>query len=462
MSPEHIDSAPDLFSYFSRWVVAPAWARKEKSPYLRHLKTLVRSPYRSGEEVRRDQSARLKTLLERAASKSPFYRDRFRACGFVSGDMNGLDGLSALPLLTKDDIRANLDAMLVEDARADNLLSMTTSGSTGVSLKLHMDEDSRQWKRACAIRHDMWTGWRLGESVGAVWGNPESAKNWRLALRNLLLSRNIPLDTLRMDEAAMSRFNHLLTLKRPTMLFGHAHSLYLFARFVAKHSLATVRPKGVVSTAMVLHDFERKTIEEVFQAKVFNRYGCEEVSLIASECEAHEGLHVNQDTLIVEVVDARGMPVPPGTPGAVVVTDLTNLVMPVIRYKVGDVAVLKEERCSCGRSYPLLSSLEGRIADYVRTPSGEYISGISLTENFAMELEGVKQLQIVQDRIDHLVFRMVANESGGGPQLEQLSSLVSARFGDSMGYDVEMVQSIQSERSGKYRFCISMLNDTPF
>jgi phenylacetate-CoA ligase len=265
-----------------------------------------------------------------------------------------------------------------------------------------------------------------------------------------------------MDEAAMSRFNHLLTIKRPTMLFGHAHSLYLFARFVAKHSLTTVRPKGIVSTAMVLHDFERKTIEEVFQSKVFNRYGCEEVSLIASECEAHEGLHVNQDTLIVEVVDAAGLPVPPGTPGAVVVTDLTNLVMPMIRYKVGDVAVLKKERCSCGRSYPLLTSLEGRIADYVRTPSGEYISGISLTENFAMQLEGVKQLQIVQERIDHLLFRIVANESGVSPQLEQLSCLVAERFGDSMGYDVELVESIQSERSGKYRFCISMLEGMPF
>lgn len=462
MSREMLQPSADLFSYFARWVVAPLWARREKSPYLKHLKTLAHSPYRPIESVRRDQLSRLKNLLARAAAKSPFYRDRFAAVGFDPRDLADLEGLSALPMLTKDDIRRNLDSILVEGLDKNDLLSMTTSGSTGVSLKLHMDEDSRQWKRACAIRHDMWTGWRLGERVGAVWGNPECSKNWRLRLRNLLLARNVPLDTLRMDEAAMTRFNHLLMSKRPTMLFGHAHSLYLFARFVDKHSLPTVKPRGIVSTAMVLHDFERAMIEEVFQSKVFNRYGCEEVSLIASECEAHQGLHVNQDTLIVEIVDAQGAPTPPGVPGAVVVTDLTNLVMPIIRYKVGDVAVLNDERCSCGRSYPLISSLEGRIADYVRTPNGEYISGISLTENFAMQLEGVKQLQIVQERIDRLLFRIVPDDAGASPQFDRLSTLVRERFGDSMGYGVEMVHSIQSERSGKYRFCISMLNDMPF
>lgn len=457
-----VTGAPDAYSYLSRAVVAPLWAAWEKSPYLRHLKALVRSPYRPLQAVREDQLRRLRDLLAHARASSPFHRERFRSLGFDPAALESLDDLAALPLTTKDDIRQHRLEMLAQGLDPASLVTMTTSGSTGVSLTLHMDEDSRQFKRACAIRHDMWTGWRLGERVGAAWGNPEAAKHWRLWLRNLLLIRHIPLDTLRMDGAAMTRFHEELVRLKPTVLFGHAHSLYLFARFARERGLAPFSPRGVVSTAMVLHDFERATIEEVFRTRVFNRYGCEEASLIASECEAHEGLHVNCDTLVVEVVDAAGKPLPPGVPGAVVVTDLTNRAMPLIRYKVGDVAAFKPGACSCGRSYPLLGSLEGRIADYVRTASGEYISGISLTENFAMKLEGIKQLQIVQERIDLLRFRLVPEEGGAEPDVEGLEKLVRQRFGGEMRFEVERVDSIQSERSGKYRFCISKLGESPF
>lgn len=457
-----VDGASDAFSFASRRFFGPLWAWKERSPYLRYLPKLIRSPYRPIEQVKSDQVARLRTLFIHAEAKCPFYSARFKDAGFDPAGLTSLEDLAAVPITTKDDIRENRLEMLGRDCDPRGLVTMTTSGSTGVSLMLHMDEMSRQWKRACTIRHDMWSGWRMGDSVGAVWGNPDAAKNWRCWLRNKLLLRHIPLDTLRMDDAAMSHFNSLLIKHRPTALFGHAHSLYLFARYVSKHGLKTVRPRGIISTAMVLHDFERACIEDVFQAKVFNRYGCEEVSLIASECEAHEGLHTNCDTLVVEVVGPDGKPVPNGVPGAVVVTDMTNLAMPVIRYKVGDMATLKDSPCSCGKSYPLLASLEGRIADYVRTPGGEYISGISLTENFAMQLAGVKQLQIVQERIDFLRFRVVLEQGDASSGLESLPELVRKRFGNAMGHEVERVDSIQSERSGKYRFCISKLDDSPF
>lgn len=457
-----VRSAPDLFSSLSRNVIAPLWALKEKSPYLRHLAWLERSPYRTSGEVDLDQTHRLGRLLAHAGANCPFHRERFRDAGFDPAGFSSLDDLQALPLTTKDDIRENLDSMTAQGVDPAGLVSMTTSGSTGVPLRLRMNEESRQWKRACAIRHDMWTGWKPGERVGAAWGNPDCAKNWRLWLRNALLTRHIPLDTLDMDEDAMLRFNARLLSGRPTLLFGHAHSLYLFAAFIKRAGLPTVVPKGVISTAMVLHGFERAAIERVFQAKVFNRYGCEEASLIASECEAHEGLHVNRDTLVVEIVDRDGKRVPPGTPGAVAVTDLTNTAMPLIRYKVGDVAIMKDAPCSCGRSYPLLSSIEGRMADYVRTPDGRYISGISLTENFAMALEGVKQLQIVQERLDMLRFRIVPENGFGESHRLSLARLVRERFGQSMKHEAEIVESIQSETSGKYRFCISKLSEAPY
>src|SRR5262249_582338 len=155
----------------------------------------------------------------------------------------------------------------------------------------------------------------------------------------------------------------------------------------------TIRPRGIISAAMVLHSWERKVIEEVFACPVTNRYGCEEVSLIACECERHEGLHINADGVFGEILRA-GQPAAPWVAGSVVVTDLANYAMPMLRYKVGDVAAFAQNRCSCGRGLPMLERLEGREADYVTTPTGELISGISLTENFAMLVPGIEQLQI--------------------------------------------------------------------
>lgn len=451
----------DFYAAVVRRLVAPLWARRERSPYLRHLRYLESSPYRPIEEVRADQWRRLKAMLRHACDHTPFYAERFRQSGMTPEDVRGWDDLARLPLLTKDDIRARRREMMADNVPPEKLVPKKTSGSTGVSLDLVVDEESQQWKRACAIRHDQWTGWRLGEKVGAVWGNPEYKKSWRGYVRNFLLERFTYLDTLKMDEGAMERFYREIRRRRPTLLFGHAHSLYLFARYLKKRGRDDIRPRGIVSTAMMLHDFERAVIEAVFGCPVTNRYGCEEVSLIACECREHRGLHLNMDTLVVEFL-RDGRPARPGEPGAVVVTDLTNRAMPFIRYKVGDVGIPSDRVCSCGCSYPLMEGIEGRIADYVVTPEGDYISGISLTENFAMCLTGVKQLQIVQEKIDHLVFRLVRGEDWQEGAVSRIAELVRQRFGARMGHRVEFVEAIPQEPSGKYRFCISKLQEAPF
>lgn len=448
-----------LSGSFVRAVIAPLWAYKERSPYLRHLKSLADSKCRSLDDVQIDQLSRLRCLLSHAVSQTDFYRDRL--AGIVSDPLTVTwDDFRQIPLLTKDDIRTNRDRIVANNISSHLLVPVKTSGSTGVSLELFIDVDSSQWKRAVTITYDRWAGWDIGERVGAIWGNPDNRINWRMYLRNLLLLRHEYLDTLKMDEDEMYRFHRTLCNKPPVILFGHAHSLYLFARFMQKKRLSGITPRGVISTCMVLHDFERKTIEQVFGCRVTNRYGCEEVSLIACECP--EGnMHLNSDTLLVEFV-RDGQPVPPGEPGAIVVTDLTNYGMPFIRYKVGDVGVPSSKTvCPCGCTYPIMDSLEGRVADYVVTPEGNYISGISLTENFAMHLPGVKQMQIIQEEIDFLVFKIVKGENFSDQTVADINRLAFERFGERMRFIIEYVASIQSERSGKYRFCVSNISN-PF
>jgi phenylacetate-CoA ligase len=448
----------DLQRLITRHVVGPAWAMWERSSYMQHYRRLKASQYDSPINVTNRQKNKLIQIFQYALSETEFYQERFRDSGFDWDVFEKTGSFQRFPLLTKSDLiksSAQLTARSFSD-RPNKTHRKTTSGSTGTSVSVIVDDEAQQFKRACTRYINEWSGWEYGEPIACVWGNPEYQKRgWRGRLRNAILEKATYLDTLEMNEVSMSRFRTVLQRNPPSLLFGHAHSLYLFACFCKANGGAGFSPRGIISTAMVLHDWEREVIEQVFLCSVTNRYGCEEVSLIASECEAHRGLHVNTDGVFVEILRADGSPCEPGEVGAIAVTDLVNRAMPIIRYQVGDMGSYSAERCSCGRGLPLLERIEGRIADYVTTANGQMISGISLTENFATLVPGLVQLQIVQEAVDQFVFRVVKGPEWDSKSVETVANLVCERFGDSAMFNFDFVERIPHEPSGKYRFCIS-------
>jgi phenylacetate-CoA ligase len=129
--------------------------------------------------------------------------------------------------------------------------------------------------------------------------------------------------------------------------------------------------------------------------------------------------------------------------------------MPLIRYQIGDVVVPSERLCACGRGLPLIERVEGREADYILTPGGQLISGISLTENFALHIPGTAQLQIVQESLTEFVIRIVPDDAFGDNSRKKIAALVAETFGQGVRFEIELVDAIPQEPSGKYRFCIS-------
>jgi len=450
----------NAFASIIRHVIAPAWAAWERSPYLRHSRLLRKTQFDKPVTIRNRQWNALRSMIDHAYEKTEFYRSRLQCVGMTPEDIDSIESFRAIPLLTKDDLRNHSSSMISDGFDKSSLRRKSTSGSTGVSVEVFVDEEAQQFKRACTLRSDEWTGWRLGERKAMIWGNPEYLKRgWRGRLRNTFLDRECYLDTLKMTPQMMLNYLHTLQRKPPSLMLGHAHSLYLFAQFVQNSGGAGFQPNGIISTAMVLCESERSVIEDVFHCPVTNRYGCEEVSLIACECEEHKGLHINCDGVYVEIVRTDGSPAEPGELGAVIVTDLANRAMPMIRYQIGDMAVLSDRTCRCGRGLPLLEKIEGRVADYVVTPRGELISGISLTENFAMLIPGIKQLQIVQEAVDRFLFRIVRDKDFGHESTKRIQDLVEERFGPGVIHQCEFVERIPQEPSGKYRFCISKVEN---
>jgi phenylacetate-CoA ligase len=448
----------DLLAPLVRRVIAPAWAVWERTPYLRQYRQLLRTQFDSPGSIRQVQWKKIDRLLDHAYRTTRFWKTRLDEAGLSPRQIRSFDDFLQVPLLTKSDLRIRRRDMVSSRYDAAGLLRRRTSGSTGVPVEVLLDEATNQFNRACTLRSDEWSGWKLGERMAAIWGNAAveyRGRGWRGYLRNLLLHRATYLDSLKLDEDALERFAAALKRRPPSLLYGHAHSLYLFATFLQARGYDDIRPRAIISAAMVLHDWERRTLEEVFQCPVTNRYGCEEVSLIACECERRQGLHVNAEGICLEVLRDDGEPAAPGELGMIVVTDLTNMAMPILRYQIGDMGVLSDRRCACGRGLPLLERVEGRIADYVLTPQGRMVSGISLTDHFNTMIPGVEQLQIVQEAVDRFTFRIVKDGDFGPASFNALRLLVAEHFGSEVYYECEFTDRIPQEPSGKFRFCIS-------
>ena len=447
-----------LFSNaFRRYAVTPARDLRTGIPKLRYWRTLEKTQYLSPETIRSRQWEQLKALLQYASTRTPYYRTLWRHHRIRPEQIRAPGDFCKLPFLTKKDIRQNATELISQDFQRDALLEFKTGGSTGKPLTLYAEEQCSEFRNACAWRSDRWAGWDLGEPIGAVWGNSSVPKALGARIRHWLLTPYIFLDTMALSESAVVQFAQDWARVRPTLLFGHAHSLYLLALYVRKLELRSIQPTGIVSSSMLLLPAERNVIESTFGMRVFDRYGCEEVSLIAAECEKHKGLHINSDHVFVEFITDNGTPAKPGEEGRIVVTDLLNKAMPLIRYVVEDVGVPSDRVCACGRGLPLMESVVGRVADFFTKRDGTKVAGISLIENTLTSIPGVEQMQVVQESLDLITLNVVGNSGFTVDRKNQLIGYFRSLFGEETQITLNLLTEIPREPSGKYRFSISKL-----
>ncbi|WP_341936716.1 phenylacetate--CoA ligase family protein [Marinimicrobium sp. C2-29] len=430
------------------------WDTKEGGRRLKEFRHLKTAQYLSDNELQQLQSERLTALLRHAHKTSPWYRPIMEQSGIDLTATTTPSDLRHLPITTKADIRNNTERFISDDYDIQTLNRAKTGGSTGVSLNLYFDERCQQWRNAAQMYADNLAGWEPGTRVAAVWGNPPVAKTPKQKLRSYLLERTIYLDTMDLNPTSMGAFVEQWKSFKPAVIFGHAHSIYIFAKFLVESGIADLRPKGVVATSMMLLDHERSVIEQAFSTKVTNRYGCEEVGLISVECEKHQGMHINSPHIILESLDANDQPVQPGEPGKLVLTDLNNYAMPLIRYRVEDVGVLSGEPCECGRTLPLLDRLEGRVADFLKKPDGGQVAGVSLVERTLTKVPGVEQMQLIQEQLHEVKIRRVKGKDFSAETDDLLIDEFREVFDESVQLIIEDVDRIPQEASGKYRFSI--------
>ena len=446
-----------LAERLSRHVFYPLWDRKDRSCRLRHWRELEALQWQDREQLRERQWRELARTLEYAERHSPFYRRRLGQAGIRAADIRTPEDLRRVPITTKKDMRENLADMISDEHRRETLVRAKTGGSTGFALDLYFDETCQQRRNAAAMLVDGWAGWRPGMWTAALWGNPPVARTLRQKIRLVCLDRQVYLDTMALNAASMGDFVARWRELRPRALFGHAHSIYVFACWLRDQGITDLRPEAIVSTSMMLLDHERAVIEQVFGRKVTNRYGCEEVGLVACECERHEGMHLNTLHLYVEVVDDAGAPAPPGVPGRLLLTDFNNRGMPLVRYQVEDVGVTSDRSCPCGRGMPMLERIEGRVADFLRALDGTLVAGVSLVERTLTRIPGLMQMQLIQESAATVQVNRVRSPEYTPATDRELIDELRGSLGASMDIVIKDVPGLDQEANGKYRFSICKL-----
>jgi len=424
------------------------------SPQFRYWRKLEHTQYLPLDELLRTQWNRLKSLLLFVYENNAYYRDRFNEKQVTPEDIRKVKDIQRLPIITKQDIQDNMKSIITRGYDQNKLIGFKTGGSTGKPLNIYLTDECSEMRNACARRHDRWTGWDIGDPVGAVWGNPIKPIGVQKWLDRFVLSPFIYLDTMDVNEKTVKKFAMDWEKTKPTLLFGHSHSLFLLSEYVKRMGIAEIKPKGILSTSMMLMPHERKLIEDTFAVRVTDRYGCEEVSLVASECERHHGMHLNIEHLLVEFIKEDGFEANPGEQGRIIVTDLMNKAMPFIRYQVEDFGIPSSRTCPCGRGLPLMDKVTGRVADFLIKPDGSRVAGVSLIENTLTRFEGIRQMQIIQNNQVNMLIRIVPDKNIKAIVYNQLIAYFREIFGSQISVEIESLDKIQPELSGKYRFAI--------
>jgi phenylacetate-CoA ligase len=247
---------------------------------------------------------------------------------------------------------------------------------------------------------------------------------------------------------------------KPVQILAYAESIYELSRFIERGNLKVYRPRAVLTSAGTLHEYMRRKIEEVFNAPVFNRYGSREVGDIACECDHHKGLHVSPLTHYIEILRQDGSMAQTGEQGEIVITLLTNYAMPLIRYRIGDMGVWAEKPCTCGRSWPLLREVTGRVTDNFVTSEGKLLYG-GFFRQLLFSQEWIKKYQIIQEDFNHIhIFIVLHKQNGTTPEfysekMKEITQRICLVMGQDCRVKFDFVDDIVSSPSGKYRHTVS-------
>lgn len=444
--------ALDAYGHVLAGALFPAFERLRGRPTLPLLRRLRASERSSLDELQAFQLQLLRRLVLHAVRHTTHYR----RLGIDPTDIRSLADLERLPLLDRRTVVETLDARTAS-APPRWVIQKSTSGTTGQPVVVRYNAESRHWRDATRLRGYGWAGYRVGQRAMHYWGIPPASGGWLTRKKRALdhlLKRDLYVDCVpRSDEALAAAVREIRTF-RPQVMVAYASGAAALARFVVERGLRDWPELPVITGAERLWPHDRAVIEQAF-GPAFETYGSREVMLIGAECEAHDGLHVSMETMIVELVVRDGShvrPARPGEIGEVAITDLHNLACPMIRYLTGDLAIGHGARpCTCGRTLVRIGPIEGRITETLRDRAGNAVGGLVFNVLFGVLDHVAHEFQVVQRRDRSIVMRVVARGNALPDRAVDAIHDVARRYLPDVPFAIEHVAEIPRTSAGKRR-----------
>lgn len=413
-----------------------------------YSKMLKKSCYWTSEKMELYQFEKLKALLIESYNGIPYYQELFNGVEFnPHADFNSLSDLSKIPILKNEFVKKNKD-LFVNSKHTKNAILFKTSGSSGVPFEILVHPNQWIMEQGVVWRHWKWGGYNFRDPLAMV--RSFVTQNEQTLWRTSKLSNFIYFSPFHLNDVNMAKYLDHMMAKNIVILRGYPSSIATLADFVIRSGHPIPKIKLVLTASEVLTDKDRTLIESAFAAKVSNHYGLAEQIVMMGDCEKHEGLHNYDEYGYLELLDTDDPQIK-----RIVGTNLNNLTTPLIRYDTGDLAIVAEKPCSCGRTLPTIKNIIGRKDAVIKTIEGYEIP----TTNFYTMLEHFQEIdrwQIVQKSLTEIEL-VFSSRNITDKRTIDLEQEIRKRLNDKMCVTISKNGNFIQKSEGKLNPFISLL-----
>ncbi|MGR9117303.1 MAG: phenylacetate--CoA ligase family protein [Gammaproteobacteria bacterium] len=438
----------------SRKIIYPLQEKLLHRPTFSYLRELEKSQWQSKEEIEIIQLKKLQALLNTAKEHCPWYSKRIIESG-IDIQRIGLEDLQKLPITSKAEVQQCGDQMMWKGVPG-GIFRYTTGGSSGQPLIFHFGRYRQASDAAGRIRARRWWGVDVGDPEVYLWGAPvELNKTDRIkTIRDRLLNQLV-LNAFQMSPDTMAKYLIAIQKFNPKCIYGYASSVALLARYAKETNNTIVLPdlKVICTTGEPINAEQRQLISEIFKVPVANEFGSRDIGFTAHE-NKHQQMLQMSESIIIEVLDQQGHKVPPGTMGEAVMTGLCSEAQPFIRYRTGDMIKLSDLPDKDGRGLHVIEEVVGRSTDFLVHQNGSIVHALAAIY-ILRETLGLEQFKIIQHDINQFEILIVTNSLWNSSSLALINQKFKLRFGNECNIDIQTVDRILPEASGKTRQVVS-------
>lgn len=412
-----------------------------------YFSKLMKEQYLSQEEIRDNTNKRLRNIIAYSYKNIPYYKNLFNKYNLRPEDIKTTDDITKIPILEKETVRTQPEELISRLYNKKKLLCINTSGTTGKTMKIYVDKDSRRFGYAFYTRLKKWAKIENGKNItfaGRVF--IPSRQRHKIFWRYNAIMNNYLFSSYHISEENIPYYIEKMNEIEPEFIDSYPSSIYNIARFALQKGLYIHSPKAIITSSETLLDHQREIILKAFNAPIFDQYGSAEQVLFISQCE-YGTYHIHPEFGFVEAIKNNNEEA-----GEVIATGFTNKVMPLIRYRIGDTAIMGEERCECKRNFPVIKKIIGRVDDMIITPEGNYVGRL---DPIFKGLSTIKHAQIVQEKLDQIVVNIVPAEDYHNNDGQVIVKELKKRLGEKMHISINIVSDIPLTKAGKFRSVVS-------